>query len=213
MIRFIYPLFMTFVIGQRLIETYSLPKRKGGEIYQPHTLTVLTLLHLACMIGSIVEFYGLARHRGIVLSVSALGFVLYMGALLLRNWAKYTLGQFWSLQVEILPGHRIIREGPYQFVRHPAYTAIMMEIIGIPLVANAYWTFIFFSIPYLFVLIWRVRVEERALARVAGSSYVRFQQEVPQFLPFFPLRQFRDVRSSSEPVQSENIDSAENKKS
>ena len=186
---------MVFVIGQRLIETYSLPKRSNGLIVRPHSLTILTVLHLGCMIGSILEYYLFTIHRGLVPMISVLGFVLYVGGLLVRNWAKYTLRQHWSLQVEILPNHQIIREGPYQYVRHPAYTAIIMEVIGIPMISNAYWTMMFFSLPYICVLMWRVHIEEQALVQAVGEPYIQFQRDAPRFLPY-KIKIFNKKRKS-----------------
>jgi protein-S-isoprenylcysteine O-methyltransferase Ste14 len=45
-------------------------------------------------------------------------------------WARYCLGEFWSARVMLKQSHRIIRSGPYAFVRHPIYTGMLTAAIG-----------------------------------------------------------------------------------
>jgi len=178
-----YYLFMCFVVAQRVVETYSLPKRDKGQIYYSWSLVAMTALHLGVVFGSIAEFYCLASKRGIILAISILGVVLYFSGLLLRNWAKRTLAKQWSLQIEIQKDHRIVRDGPFQYIRHAAYLAILMEIFGIPLVSNAYWTLLFAALPYALLIVWRARVEEQALIDATGWEYIKFQIEKGAFFP------------------------------
>ena len=43
-------------------------------------------------------------------------------------WARVHLGRYWSGMITIKEGHRLIRTGPYRFVRHPIYTGILMAL-------------------------------------------------------------------------------------
>ncbi|MGA2348697.1 MAG: isoprenylcysteine carboxylmethyltransferase family protein, partial [Candidatus Sulfotelmatobacter sp.] len=36
----------------------------------------------------------------------------------LAIWARYSIGQYWSARVTLKEGHRVIRSGPYAWVRH-----------------------------------------------------------------------------------------------
>jgi protein-S-isoprenylcysteine O-methyltransferase Ste14 len=49
-------------------------------------------------------------------------------------WARRTIGEYWSARVTLKEGHQIIRSGPYQFVRHPIYTGILLAATGTALV-------------------------------------------------------------------------------
>src|SRR5262249_44866440 len=61
---------------------------------------------------------------------SAAGDVLCVLGLLLALWARVTLGGNWSASVTFKKGHEVIRTGPYAFVRHPIYTAVLLMIMG-----------------------------------------------------------------------------------
>ncbi|KAG2153582.1 uncharacterized protein EDB93DRAFT_1082412 [Suillus bovinus] len=50
---------------------------------------------------------------------------------LTRWWCYRTLGRFFTFQLSVREGQHIITTGPYAVVRHPSYTAGMVQIIGI----------------------------------------------------------------------------------
>jgi isoprenylcysteine carboxyl methyltransferase (ICMT) family protein YpbQ len=164
-----------------VFETYNLPKRASGKITFKFSLTVLTVLHVACVFGAAIETWRGPAQISAALAWS--GVSLYLVALVLRNWAKSTLANHWSLQIEILPSHQIVRDGPYKYVRHPAYTAIMLEVIAIPLACSAFNTLVLVSLPYIVFLIIRSHVEEKALLVAAAEDYQKFQNAIPRFMP------------------------------
>lgn len=45
-------------------------------------------------------------------------------------WARYSIGQYWSARVTFKEGHRVIRSGPYAWVRHPIYTGMLLAAMG-----------------------------------------------------------------------------------
>lgn len=58
---------------------------------------------------------GLLPHLlALIIAVAVLGVVL-------RLWAIASLGSLWSYDVEIKPGHYVVRTGAYRLFRHPAY--------------------------------------------------------------------------------------------
>ena len=64
----------------------------------------------------------------------------------------------------------LVGRGPYRFLRHPNYLAVVVEIAAVPLVYGAWWTALGFSVANLLVLRTRVPVEEAALRTAAGDS-------------------------------------------
>lgn len=50
---------------------------------------------------------------------------------LIRWWCYRTLGRFFTFQLSLREGQHIITTGPYAVIRHPSYTAGMVEVIGI----------------------------------------------------------------------------------
>jgi methyltransferase len=82
----------------------------------------------------------------------------------LRFSAIRALGARWTARVVVLPGAPLVRRGPYRFMRHPNYVAVLIELIAAPLLFGAWRTAIAATAFNLVALAIRVRVEERALA-------------------------------------------------
>jgi methyltransferase len=61
-------------------------------------------------------------------------------------------------------GRPLVATGPYRWLRHPNYLAVVLEFVAIPLVHGAWVAAVVFSLANLVVLAIRIRVEERALA-------------------------------------------------
>jgi len=97
----------------------------------------------------------------------------------LRWWAVASLGDRWNVRVIVVPGEPPVRRGPYRFVRHPNYIAVVAEMVLIPLAGGAFFTAIVFSALNAILLRVRIRDEERAL----GESYARAFENVPRFIP------------------------------
>jgi methyltransferase len=65
--------------------------------------------------------------------------------------------------VLVLPGEALVAGGPYRFLRHPNYLAVVLEVAALPLVHTAWATAVVFSALNLVLLRVRIGVEERAL--------------------------------------------------
>lgn len=141
------------------------------------------MVTLTCLIfgGTVAEFFLVPRTR--YLWVSGLGLVLFALANVLRIRATQALGRFWSLQVEIREQHQFVREGPYRWVRHPAYASFVIEHIAVPLVGNAWWSLTAAVVLYVPMVLLRLNTEEGALVGKFGDVYRRYQAEVRALVP------------------------------
>ncbi|MCX7826278.1 MAG: isoprenylcysteine carboxylmethyltransferase family protein, partial [Verrucomicrobiae bacterium] len=97
--------------------------------------------------------------------------------------------------VEIRREHQLIREGIYKYLRHPAYAAILVEVISIPLVTNAWATILLALLTYWPVLLARWQREEMEMIAKFGEQYVRYRQEVPAFVPWRAIVNPRQANS------------------
>ncbi|KAF8924640.1 hypothetical protein BGZ47_003796 [Haplosporangium gracile] len=50
-----------------------------------------------------------------------------LSGLLLRRWSYRTLDRFFTYQLTIRPGHKLVQEGPYRLLLHPAYTGASLN--------------------------------------------------------------------------------------
>ncbi len=135
-------------------------ERGGVEAGGEHFLA-MKLLHAGFLAACAMEVLFLKRPF-----LPWLGFpmlALALGAQALRYWAILSLGKRWNVRVITVPGMPLSTAGPYRFLRHPNYLAVVLEGIAIPLIHTAFWTAIGFGILNGFMLQARIRCEERAL--------------------------------------------------
>ena len=82
-------------------------------------------------------------------------------------WSIATLNRHWNTRVLVVPRADRITGGPYRFVPHPNYVAVIAEGVALPLVHTAWITAGAFTILNAMLLRTRIRVENAALASLA----------------------------------------------
>lgn len=97
----------------------------------------------------------------------------------LRYWAITTLGDRWNTRIIFVPGDKPVTGGPYRWIRHPNYVAVIVELLAIPLVHGAYVTAVVAAAVNGGLLLVRIRAEERAL----GAEYEAEFGARPRLIP------------------------------
>jgi methyltransferase len=95
--------------------------------------------------------------------VFAAGLIVWALSKALKYAAIHALGERWSFRVLVLPGAPLIDRGPYRVMRHPNYLAVSGEILATALLCPAPLTGPIALAGFIALLVWRIRVEERAL--------------------------------------------------
>jgi methyltransferase len=121
----------------------------------------MVALHTALLAGCALEPWALGRPVLPALAAPAVALVLLAQAL--RWWCIATLGRRWSTRVVVLPDAPLVAAGPYRWLRHPNYLAVVVEGLALPLVHTAWLTAALFTALNAALLAVRVRAEERAL--------------------------------------------------
>jgi protein-S-isoprenylcysteine O-methyltransferase Ste14 len=76
----------------------------------------------------------------------------------------------------------LLTSGPYGYVRHPLYSALIVLNYAISMVFVS--TYGIIASTLLILLWWYLaKIEEVDLARVWGQKYIEYKKEVPMFLP------------------------------
>jgi len=129
---------------------------------------VMVVLHSALLVGAVAEAWLTDRPF-----LPALGWTMLVIALAsqaLRWWCILTLGNQWNTRVIVVPGLPLVRRGPYRFLPHPNYVAVVAEGLALPLVHTAWVTATVFTLANALLLTQRIRVENDALRELAVMS-------------------------------------------
>jgi methyltransferase len=95
------------------------------------------------------------------------GLALFGLAKALKVWAISSLGPRWSYRVLVVPGEPLVTSGPYRFISHPNYLAVAGEIVSVAATVWAPLTGALATIGFGWLMIARMRVEDKALGRSA----------------------------------------------
>lgn len=99
-------------------------------------------------------------------SILLSGLVLFGFAKALKAWAIASLGPRWSYRVLILPGVPLVTSGPYRYLSHPNYLAVVGELISVAMIVAAPLTGVLATFGFGVLMRARIRVEDRALGRL-----------------------------------------------
>ena len=125
-----------------------------GEVYR-----YIVLMHVMFFLSLIAEF----NYHGHFNRYSFLILIIFLFAQFIRYWSIKTLGKNWNTRIIVLKGKPLIEKGPYKFLNHPNYLAVILEIASLPLIFSLYFTCILFSVLNSFILIRRIRIENKSL--------------------------------------------------
>lgn len=155
-----------FYFAERLFEL-GLARRnrrtliaRGGREFSPESYRTVVWLHALFFIALLLESYPW-RVPLDALTVFCLTLLVVLQAV--RYWCIVSLGPCWNTRIIVVPGARVVRHGPYRFLRHPNYLVVTLEFAALPLLMRAPLTLFVFSLANLVLLRRRIRLEEEAL--------------------------------------------------
>jgi methyltransferase len=120
----------------------------------------MSMTYPACFVAMIAEgvWRGVGPDRWLIVGAVTLAL-----AKAVKYWAIWSLGPRWTFRVLVPPSAPLVTRGPYRFLRHPNYVAVMGEILGVALLCKAILTGSVSLLGFGALLQRRVAVEERAL--------------------------------------------------
>ncbi|MEV6017027.1 MULTISPECIES: isoprenylcysteine carboxyl methyltransferase family protein [unclassified Streptomyces] len=127
----------------------------------------MVALHTALLLGCVAE--ARLADRPFLPALGWTMMAVLLGAQALRWWCIGTLGFRWNTRVIVVPGLPLVARGPYRFLRHPNYVAVVAEGLALPLVHTAWVTAVLFTLADAALLTVRIRCENRALAGVTPA--------------------------------------------
>ena len=152
----------------------------GGEEVGHRVFRLMAPVYVLQFPACLAEHLGLDRRptEGLFLAMAG----LFVVSKALKYWAMRHLGAIWTMKVVLPPGpFRVVSSGPYRYIRHPNYVAVVGEILGLALAGACWWTGGIAAALFVPLLVSRVRTEERTLR--ARSDYATVMGERGRFVP------------------------------
>jgi protein-S-isoprenylcysteine O-methyltransferase Ste14 len=176
-----------FVLGTGLIDN-ALPKALAGRhpdhpvaVQDRSSFTIIQVVGITTIAAALA-----CRYLNWTLAPGAiqyLGLLLIPAGLVVREWAIIKLGRFFSRTVQIESGHRLITDGPYRRIRHPAYTGMILIYLGIALALGTWLGGVIALGLMLGAAMYRIGVEERVLLENFGNDYRDYMKHTWRLFP------------------------------
>ena len=133
--------------------------------------------------GIVLGFTDFGRMRAGETYVEALGILLLVAGTAVRWAAIFTLKSFFTVNVSILEGQRIVRHGVYRVIRHPSYTGLLLRYLGFGLAFANWLSAALIFLPLCAATLYRIRVEEAALRERFGEEYLSYTRATKRLIP------------------------------
>jgi protein-S-isoprenylcysteine O-methyltransferase Ste14 len=112
-----------------------------------------------------------------------IGLAILAAGLVLRWSAIATLGRYFTSNVAIHEGQKVLRTGVYRFMRHPSYTGLWLALIRLAIHFRNWWSLAITLIPVTAAILYRIHVEEAALIDAFGSEYEDYRKSTSRLVP------------------------------
>jgi protein-S-isoprenylcysteine O-methyltransferase Ste14 len=112
-----------------------------------------------------------------------IGAALSLVVLPLILWVQESLGSNFSTTIHIREEHTLVTKGPYRWIRHPMYTVLMMQSIGLLLLTANWFIGGSYSLLLMIIMIARTPFEENMMIEKFGEQYRAYMRQTGKFLP------------------------------
>jgi len=114
----------------------------------------------------------------------ALAMLLFVAGISLRMTAINQLKQLFNTHVTIQQGHLLITDGPYRWVRHPAYSGLLLALFATGLAMGDFIALLMMSVPNLLAFNYRITLEEKLLIQEFSTDYLAYSQRTKKLVPW-----------------------------
>jgi protein-S-isoprenylcysteine O-methyltransferase Ste14 len=118
------------------------------------------------------------------LLIPYLGLFLIASGMIFRFVSILSLGKFFTVDVTIRDDHKIKKDGLYRLIRHPSYTGSILSFIGFGISLNNWISLFIISLPVIFAMLHRIKVEEKLLVARFGKEYIDYMKKTFRLIPW-----------------------------
>lgn len=112
------------------------------------------------------------------------GIGLILCGVVLRRYAIWALGHYFTREVAVSADQPVVQRGPYRCLRHPAYSGTFLTMLGIGCVLGNWAGLLLLLLGVFAGHLYRVHVEEQALLQSIGQPYAAYMRRTKRFIPW-----------------------------
>jgi protein-S-isoprenylcysteine O-methyltransferase Ste14 len=116
-------------------------------------------------------------------AVELAGLLLIGAGAWLRRRAVAALGRHFTVKMAIVTDHRVVRTGPYRWLRHPNYAGLVLVAFGTALALASSLAVVVTALVWVPAVLVRVLQEEDLLTSALGEDYERYARSTWRLLP------------------------------
>ena len=153
--------FFSMAVEATLAASNERTQRARGGVEPPDDVyKMMRVAYPAAFLAMIAEGFVCGMPSTLPLTA---GMMLFAAAKALKWWAIVTLGPSWTFRVIVVPKAPLVTSGPYRYLRHPNYVAVVGELVGVALMTRASVAGLLGTVGFSLLMRKRIAVEERAL--------------------------------------------------
>jgi protein-S-isoprenylcysteine O-methyltransferase len=161
------------------------PAKRGASSPEDRSSTrvLWILIPVSMFFGFQMEFSLPQASWGYQPWINLLGIATVIVGLGFRWYSIIYLGRFFTVNVEIAADHQLIDSGPYRRLRHPSYTGALIAFLGLALCTKNWASLAIMVVGPAAAFLYRIHVEEAALAGAFGERYRQYMQRTARLIP------------------------------
>ncbi len=166
-------------LGELVVSVRRMGDRPDAVVSEPALFPMMAALHTGLVFAPLAEVWLL--DLPFLPLAAAASVLLWVAATVLRVWTLSTLGVAWNVRVVAPKSDTVVTSGPYAWIRHPNYVAVILEIVALPLFHGAWLSLVGLTALNALVLFFRIRTEEAVLLQV--PAWRDAMADRPRFIP------------------------------
>lgn len=143
-----------------------------------------TVIYGSVALAVFITYTGFGFIPGAGLTLAWIGLILILLGLAIRWTSIFTLREYFTVNVAIQPGHRIVRKGLYRTIRHPSYLGALISFAGLGFALGNWIALASLIVPVTFAFSKRIKIEERALIQTLGDEYRHYCSTTWRLIPW-----------------------------
>jgi protein-S-isoprenylcysteine O-methyltransferase Ste14 len=189
-LRYYLVTFSTFLLATMFSIDPDLSEERSRSLEQATTPDRFSaaLSFLATLMLAALDIGRLHRFDSVSGNVRTGSLLLFAAATTLQLWAM-VVNPFFSPEIRLQSerGHQLIACGPYRFMRHPGYLAMLLSVPASALAIGS-WLALVPAAAFCLVILKRVRTEEEFLRKNLPGYGVYMRQVRGRLFPWIAIR-------------------------